>query len=161
MASLPNLALFPSSTRLGDPEIMPSFPRSDVRNLPRSKWPEGMVEPPNINLYNRPTVHNPDGSISSVRSMSFEDDGKEVLVPTVSDDGRILSDKEAENQYQKTGKHLGIFKDSGITPAWVHTDKYAGDLHNDYAAGLYGGQRSALPQNLLPQLTPFNLTVPK
>lgn len=63
----------------------------------------------NIDLNARPVVENQDGTISTVRSMSFEEDGKEVLVPTVSEDGRILSDEEAIQQYKQTGKYLGKF----------------------------------------------------
>lgn len=62
----------------------------------------------NIDIYNRPIVMNPDGKISTVRSMSFEDDyGKQVVIPTVSDDGRFLSRDEAIELYYRTGKHLG------------------------------------------------------
>ncbi len=92
--------------------------------------PQGLVQPGNIDLQTRPIVNNPDGSYSSVRSMSFNDGkGREVLVPTVSDGGKILTDQEARNQYYKTGKHLGIFK----TPE--HADLYSNTLHNDYAQG--------------------------
>ena len=70
-----------------------------------------VLEKGNIDLFSRPQVRNDDGSISTVRSMSFRDkDGKEVLLPTISDDGRILSDEEAINQYYETGKHLGKFE---------------------------------------------------
>ena len=87
----------------------------------------GMLEQGNIDLNARPTVKNSDGSISTVRSMSANFDGQEVLIPTVSDDGRIMSDKDAIDNYLKTGKHLGKFDNPDDATA------YAESLHNQQA----------------------------
>jgi len=87
----------------------------------------GLMEPGNINLNNRPVVKNPDGSISTVRSRVFGFDDHSVVLPTVSDDGRILTDEQAIEQYKKTGKHLGRFD------SIPNADAYAQRLHEDQA----------------------------
>lgn len=90
----------------------------------------GVIEEGNIDLSNRPRVQNPDGSISTVRSMSFNSDGKEILVPTVSPEGKNMTPDEAIAEYRKTGKHLGIFKDEKSANA------YAEALHKQQAAAI-------------------------
>jgi len=88
----------------------------------------GLIEPANVDLANQPRVKNPDGTTSTVDSRSFNVDGTEVLLPSVTPDGRHLqTDDEILAEYQKTGRHLGKFD----TPE--HATAYASQLHNDYA----------------------------
>jgi hypothetical protein len=98
---------------------------------------DGQSEQGNIDLAKRPVVKNPDGTISTVRSMSFEEDGKEILVPTVSPDGKILSDRQAIDLYHKTGQHLGKFDNPDAA------DKYAQALHETQAQ-FYGNRANGV-----------------
>lgn len=108
----------------GGPEPLDTDENPEVRSRPGGQ-PLGLIERGNINLNNRPKVKNSDGSISTVRSITVGIDGREIVVPTVSDDGRIMSDDEAVEQYRKTGKHLGIFDNA------KNADTYASRLHED------------------------------
>lgn len=87
----------------------------------------GLLEPGNIDIHNRPVVHNPDGSISTVRSIGVNDRGREVLIPTVGHDGTILSNADALRLYLLSGKHLGKFD----TPE--NSDAFAQQLHDEQA----------------------------
>lgn len=97
--------------------------------------PAGLVAAGNIDLHARPVVHNKDGSISTVRSISIGTDQGEVLIPTVSPDGKILSDHDAIALYERTGRHLGIFRDPATATA------YAKSLHAAQANEYLGGGR--------------------
>lgn len=80
------------------------------------------VIPGNIDVTKIAPIKNPDGSYSTVRSISVGTDSGEVLIPTVIN-GRIVADSTAIRTFQQTGKHLGVFKNA------TDADKFANDLH--------------------------------
>lgn len=87
----------------------------------------------NIDLYHRPMVKNEDGSVSTIRSMSFYDENQdsdtytlEVLIPTVVGN-EILSDEDAIAHYYASGEYLGYF----LTPE--EATAYALQLHEQQA----------------------------
>lgn len=103
-----------------------NIPANTSTNTPMytidSNFP-GMIKAGNIDLANRPMVKLPDGKIATVRSTSFNIDGHEVLLPTVSKDGKLWTDQEAVDNYRKTGENLGIFNSPEAAT------KYAQALH--------------------------------
>jgi hypothetical protein len=71
-------------------------------------------------------VPNPDGGISTVRTISIGTDEGEVVIPTVVQ-GRILTDDEAIDHFMRTGENFGIFR--SIQDA----SDYAESLHRSHA----------------------------
>ena len=118
----------------------------------------GMVSPGNVDITQRPNIKNADGSHSSVFSMSSEVDGKEVLYPGVGDGTtyplRKLTPAEALDQYKKTGKSLGAFKDA------ASADAYAKTLHEDQAK--YGNRAGGVerPPTAAKTAAPGRVTPP-
>lgn len=103
----------------GDNEQAPAI--QQPASTPATQQPN-MVERGNIDLSSRPKVNMPDGKIATIRSISIEENGVEVLIPTVVN-GRIVSDQDAVRHYKTTGEHLGKF--STIDDA----NEYAEQLH--------------------------------
>ena len=115
--------------------------------------PKGLVEPGNLPIWNRPVVHNADGSHSSELSFSRENNGKEVLVPSIvngkfmTPDGKMpplgkevngkyvptLQEKAMQDKawqhYERTGENLGKFSNPD------DADAYAERLHNRGSRG--------------------------
>ena len=91
------------------------------------EW-SGQLEGGNLDLLSRPSAPNPDGGMSSVFSMSVGMDGKEYLIPRVSEDSRLLTEDEAFDAFMKTGNHLGIFDSPENATA------YASALHEQQAS---------------------------
>ena len=82
----------------------------------------------NINLAERNgRVENEDGSVSTVRTMSFNEGGKEILIPTIIPNGmggwKQADADEAIDYYHKTGENLGKFN------TVAEADKYAKKVH--------------------------------
>lgn len=93
-----------------------------LQNKAREGLKESRYGKGNIDLTNRPLVKNDDGSVSTIRSISFSDGKNEILIPTVVN-GRVVSDQEAIDHYYNTGEYLGKFK------TIEEADNYAQKLH--------------------------------
>lgn len=113
--------------------------------VPEFEAPAGILESGNIDLKNRPRVINDDGSTSTIRSISVNEDGKEVLIPTISDEGEPLSDAAATALYKKTGQHLGKFDNAD------NATGYAKRLHDDQEAMIDADDDAVPYRYLTPQ----------
>lgn len=85
-------------------------PSEDGGMLPITKSSvPGMLQNGNIDLDNRIQVDNGDGTFSTLRSITIEQDGRYILIPTLNPKGQPLDDDDAVTLYEYTGEHLGIF----------------------------------------------------
>ena len=83
---------------------------AELADLDRAFNEKGIIVPGNIDLNNRPIVQNPDGTVSTERSISIGTPRGEILIPTVIQ-GKVVSKDAAIKHYNNTGEHLGVFKD--------------------------------------------------
>lgn len=72
-------------------------------------------------------VKNPDGTTSTVRTISVNFGNGEVLIPTVHPNGYIMTDDEAIQRYKDTGENFGTFK------TVKEANSYAEKLHENQA----------------------------
>jgi hypothetical protein len=79
------------------------------RDLLGERAPQGELEIGNIDLSKRGAVKNADGSISTLKSISINENGREVLIPTIDPEGREMTEEESIERYLGTGEHLGRF----------------------------------------------------
>jgi hypothetical protein len=111
-----------------------------LRAMPSHSKNEG-----NIDLEAQPRVLNPNGSVSTVDSMSFGLDGQEVLLPSVVQGGFHLSNPDAVlGEYLRTGRYLGKYPDP------LSADLAGDVLHKDYAHGRFDRGKPALSINNSP-----------
>jgi broad specificity phosphatase PhoE len=149
--STKNLQIYHDS---GYPELTPRDLQKIAQGQPLA--PKGLVTPGTVKeLYNRPVLKNPDGSVSTTSSASFEENGQEVLIPTVVNGKRLtdgmqpkitpgMSDVQKQqawrkwmqpaiDYYHQTGEHLGKFDNPD------NADAFAQNLHESQA------QRGGMP----------------
>ena len=67
-----------------------------------------MIAVPSLDLNSRIPVKNDDGTISTEESITIEEDGVFVNIPTIVKGARVSEEKAIDN-YHKTGEHLGKF----------------------------------------------------
>jgi hypothetical protein len=99
----------------------------------------GPAIPGNIDLHNRPVVHNADDSISTVRSITVGFGNKTYVLPTVIGD-KVVSNKEAIDHFKKSGEHLGAFD------TLADAEGYSQRLHEDQAKEYEGKAMGGLAE---------------
>ena len=85
----------------------------------------------NIDLYNRPVLHNDDGSISTVESFSVNIDGIEVLLPSIIN-GERVSEEEAIKMSKLTKGYAYAYQVLGYILFDAKKAKLDDDIVNEF-----------------------------
>jgi len=107
--------------------VNPTVGKFTTQNIDPSLISKGLVEPGNIPLVGRPLIDMGKGQVGSEYSVSFTQDGKEVLVPTIFD-GKTHTPQEAWQHYLDTGQHMGKYdnpQDADAAATLIHQREYA------------------------------------
>ena len=112
----------------------------------------------NIDLYNRPIYKNEDGTISTVDSVTYNIDGKYVVLPTIVRDEngkpkRLTTDDEIIEWYINTGEYLGKFdtlNEANSYATKVHTAQayYYDKRYLDNDDGILSGSAKVIAASL-------------
>src|SRR6516165_9823759 len=106
----------------GPPSLTPETDRA------LKEVPGGRVVAPNLDINRRPVIQNQDGSISTFRGTTVEQDGVHYVVPGMTDT-QPLSLEQSKAQFQNTGQHFGGFASEDEAQA------FAKALHEGNAPG--------------------------
>lgn len=142
-----------NSSRLQDVSDMTDFQRKYTYDNSKTGYQKssslGQYGQGNIDLYNRPIYKQPDGSISTVESVSFwsDEEQKEILVPLIQqigDDVVEVTAETAQKIYEENGQYLGKFDNA------AQANQYAAQLHEaqDYYYNLNNGDWSVTKQQV-------------
>lgn len=86
-----------------------------------SRYAPGLLTPGTINP-TVPRVADAQSGPTAMRAIVTQDkDGHSVVIPTVSAQGKALSDEEALALYRRTGDHLGVFATPQAATAYANT----------------------------------------
>jgi hypothetical protein len=102
-------------------------PQAPIYDRGNPAFQPDIIEQGNIDIATAGLAENPDGTTSAARSISVERDGKVYLIPTVVN-GRQVSTSEAIAEFDRTGQHLGVFRDAAAA------QRFAGRLHASVGA---------------------------
>lgn len=108
---------------------------------PVASWPRGQAVTPAVNTSAAPKVvpgnldptkpmsyvKNADGSVSTVRTISIGTDKGETLIPTVTSEGKVVSNEQAIDLFRKSGDNFGSY------PTRADADNAAAALHSSQA----------------------------
>lgn len=128
------------STALSSVDLARANAQAQAQQLQQTMVPgaTGVVSAGNIDLFHRPVVMNPDGTVSTVLSATFTNaDGSAVLLPRVSPNGTIMSNDVAMALYKQTGQNLGTFSSEAAA------NTYAESLHLQQAQYYAGATPTA------------------